>query len=154
MSEQDVAVQTNCFKEGHVSRASQTQSLPKPRRSRCTGRAVQTDIIVTSRMGVQTCPGMASVPLQTLSASTSSEESDAEPNTSDDAPAALNTNMGDCTQDRNARHEGSLIMLSLKGHISKGSRVQSLQGGTVGLKGFGGQHFETNPYSFSPEFSP
>ena len=34
-------------------------------------------------------------------------------------------------------------MLSLKGHISKGSRVQSLQGGTVGLKGFGGQHFET-----------
>ena len=95
---------------------------------------------------------MALVPLQTLSASTSSEESDVEPNTSDDAPATLNTNMGDCTQDQNAGHEGSLIILSLKGHISKGSRVQSLQGGTVGLKGYGGQRFEKNVNSLNPRF--
>ena len=47
ISDKDVAVQTNSVRDHYVSRASQTQALPKPRRSPCNGPAAQPDILDT-----------------------------------------------------------------------------------------------------------
>ncbi|CAK0886961.1 unnamed protein product [Prorocentrum cordatum] len=117
ISDKDVAVQINILRGNCAARASLTQVLPKPRRSRCNGRATQTDMTDTCNMGVQVCSGMVSAPLQAPSGTTTSEKSDIQANTSDVAPAALCTNVVVCAPDQKEGHEGSLISLSLKGHI-------------------------------------